>query len=251
MESNSWKYAENSFEARTRKSRAKMNTIVLDHDAKLTAAANEAGADPRLATLLADWTPEKNAWTEAYRRWKNTKATYGGGTIGFENLLRALQIKPGPEHDSKIENWDSRIRPVAPRGSATYTTLLPRGRAPFSEGSRDDIVEEVRNLGTRLAAQGNETLTAIGRDVTDFYNQLDRARSRQQGLEGDTDLDASEIEAARKRIAIVLYGDVGMLMQIYRETPERISAFFDLDTLRQAAGSGAAEPAPPPAAPVP
>src|SRR5947208_11126328 len=112
MTNRPWRYIENTFESRTRESRTNMNKIVLDHDAKLAAAAAEEGADPRLGTLRDEWTPEKTAWATAYGRWKNTKANYRGGTTNFENLLSALQTKPGPEHDSKIENWDNRIRTV-------------------------------------------------------------------------------------------------------------------------------------------
>ena len=57
-------------------------------------------------------------------------------------------------------------------------------------------------------------------------------------------MDASEIEVARVDIARALYGNCGALMNIYQATPERITAFFDLDTLRQS-GADDAPPAPP------
>src|SRR6266513_3845594 len=106
MKSKTWKYAENTFENSTRKNRGKMNKIVQDHDAKLTSGAAEAGADPGLTTLLRAWTPAKIAWDQAYETWRNTRASYGGGTASFENLLKALKSKPSPDGESKIENWD-------------------------------------------------------------------------------------------------------------------------------------------------
>lgn len=246
MQANTWKYAENTFDSNTRGSRVKMNRIVVDHDAKFAAAATEAGADPRLAPFYADWVPRREAWFLNYGRWQNTKAGYGGGTRAFENLLSVLQSKPGPEQDSKIENWDNRIRVDAPRGSALYRTLLPQGRAPFSEGSYDEIINEVKNLGVRLSAQvAKPALVTLGGEVTGFYNQLNAARTQQQGQEGDTDMDASEIEVARVDIARALYGNCGALMNIYQETPERITAFFDLDTLRESS------PEAPPPGPTP
>ncbi len=101
----------------------------------------------------------------------------------------------------------------------------------------------------RLAAQTTKpALLTLGTEVTAFYNQLNAARSGQQGLEGDTDMDASEIETARKAIATALYGNLGMLMSIYQATPTTVTGFFDLDTLRQA-GPAPAPPATPPVNP--
>ena len=71
-------------------------------------------------------------------------------------------------------------------------------------------------------------------------------RSGASGLEGDTDTEATEIELARQTIATVLYGNVGMLMHIYRETPAQVAGFFDLDTLRRPASTPDAAPPPPP-----
>ena len=247
MESKTWKYVENTFEASTRESRTKMNQVVVDHDAKLTAAAAEAGADPALGTLLAAWTLAKAAWSAAYSRWQNTRASYGGGTATLENLLNLLQTKPAPDQESKIETWDRRIQGEAAKGSPLYKTLLPSGRAPFSAGRRDNMINEVKNLATRLSEQTSKpALVALADEVKAFYIQLNTARMAQQGLEGDTDTDAGEIEAARRAIATALYGNLGMLMYIYRETPGRVAGFFDLDTLRQPASSKPAPPVPTP-----
>ena len=155
-------------------------------------------------------------------------------------------MKPGPEDDSKIENWDNRIRTVTPRGSALYTTLLPQGRAPFSQGTRDNIINEVKALGVRLGKQTTKPdLVTLGTEVTAFFGQLDAARSGQQGLEGDTDMDATDIETARKAIAAALYGNLGMLMHIYQDTPTMVTGFFDLDTLRQSSPPSAPPTTPP------
>ncbi len=233
MENNTWKFIENPFLSATADSRRKMDRIVEDHDAKLDAASTEPGANPELAVLFTAWGPKKTEWDTAYDAWRNARAGYKGGTVTVENLLNQLHTKPGLEEDSKIENWDNRIRAVAPRGSALYTTLLPQGRAPFSGGTRDGMINEVKLLGQRLAAQTTKPeLVALGTEVSAFHTQLDNARTGQQGQEGDVTLDASEIEEARKMMARVLYGNCGMLMFLFQDTPEALAGFFALDELR-------------------
>ena len=244
MEAKTWKFIENTFDSATVDSRAKMDRIVQDHDPKLKNESEAAGAKPELAALYAAWAPKKATWDAAYDLWKNTKANYKGGTAALEGMLDQLNIKPGPEVASRIESWDNRIRAVAPRGSALYTTLLPQGRAPFSEGPRDGIINAVKLLGERLSAQtAKPELVALGTEVTAFFTLLNAARSGQQGGEGGVALDATEIEEARHMIARVLYGNCGMLMYLYQDSPESLSAFFALDELRTT-GKGA-PPAPP------
>lgn len=236
MNSNTWKYVENTFEVNTRNSRAKMDKIVQDHDGKLKAAAAKPGADANLVTLNTAWTPRKAAWDKAYSDWKIAKARYGGSTSSFEALLNELQKKPAPTGESKIEEWDRRIRGDAPKGSPLYQTLLPRGRAPFNSGGRDAIVRAVKDLGELLSEQTTKpALVTLGGEVTAFHDQLDEARTTQQGMEGDTDTEAAAIETARKAIATALFGNLGMLMFVYQDAPTTVTGFFDLDTLRQAA----------------
>ena len=108
------------------------------------------------------------------------------------------------------------------------------------------MINEVKNLGIRLAAQTTKpALVTLGTEVTAFYGQLNAARTGQQGLEGDTDMDSSEIEAARKAIATALYGNLGMLMYIYQAAPTTVAGFFDLETLRQSSPAATPPTTPP------
>ena len=227
-----------------------MNQIVQDHDAKLTEAAGKPDADPHLVTLSTDWTKAKGAWDQAYGDAKNAQANYSGGTVSLENLLLTLKSSPGIDQESKIENWERRIRNEAPKGSALYTTLLPQGRAPFTSGKRDNIINEVKNLGLRLNAQtGNPNLVALGGEVTAFYGELNKARDAPQGMEGDNDSDSTAIEAARLAVACELYGNMGMLMYIYRANPEQVANFFDLQAVRKSGSSDNGTPPVTPPAP--
>ncbi len=247
MDASSWKYVENTFAAAFRRGREIANKVIRDHVDKLTAAVAAPGADPRLAPLLARLTPIVDAWGKEYDEWQNMQANYGGSTVSFESLLSVLSTKPGLEQASKIEEWDSRIRAVVPKGSSVYVTLLPRGRAPFTEGRRDTIVEEVKNLGKRLSDQASQpALVALGGEVTDFYNTLKKARSKQQGMEGGTDTEADELAPALANAATVLYGNLGALMDIYQTNPVMIAGFFDLETLRARPAKKAEDPATPP-----
>ncbi len=238
-----WKYLENQFDAATRGSRPALNKVVQDFNAKLTTSANAPGANPLLTTMLNDFAPFKTTWDTEHEEWQNMAATRKGSTVSFETLLSNLTSSPGPEQASKIESWDSQIRVSAPKGSSLYVTLLPQGRKPFSTGGYDAILNEVKNLGQRLNASGDGTLKTLGVEVTAYFTSMESARAKQQGFEGALMQESEDMTPARRDIVDELYGNLGLLMHLYRKNREMTAGFFDLQTLRRNAKS---EPTPTP-----
>jgi hypothetical protein len=131
-------------------------------------------------------------------------------------------------------------------GSRASFACLDPVRTRRTGVGRGNMINEVKNLGLRLADQTTKPeLVALGLEVTAFHSDLKTARTGQQGLEGDTGMDSTEIEGARQAVANALYGNLGMLMHIYHESPETVAGFFDLDTLpaQRAGRAAAADPA--------
>ena len=59
---------------------------------------------------------------------------------------------------------------------------------------------------------------AGGREEVDHVSTSGGSK---RGREGETDMDSTEIEAARKTVAKALYGNLGMLMHTHRTTRRR------------------------------
>jgi hypothetical protein len=261
-----WHYLENQFDSATRGRRRRMNAILFDAVAKITQGA---AANPALAPVLAVLATPKTQWDAAYGGWKNRRAEYRASTQALLNLLAALRTAPGPGQRSKLDRWESRVQNFWPATHEIYVYLFPRGREPFSVGSRDEIIAEVLGLGQRAAAKGAElttaagqpgldpalaaelaeqgaALTALGTEVTAFHGQLQAARDAQTVKEGLVDQAAALCEQRRREAAWALYRAKSKLCDLFG-TPEQImqvAGFFDLGLIMSPPQADEDEPEP-------
>jgi len=219
MATETWHYQENQFDNATDESFKKMNIINADHLAKLQAQQG----DPDIAALLARTTAPHDAYNLRYSSWLSAKATYKGKTNhvdGYIDDLRTLKIK----------QWDIQVQQQFLEGSSDYIAILPGGRGPFQIGGIDERISQLQSLAQRLSAY--PTLAATMNDVTAFHATLDGARDLQQQKEQLVE-DASDLlETARKDIALMMYRNLGFLMDKYGSTPQVISNFWELQLLR-------------------
>jgi len=219
MATETWHYQENQFDNATEGSFKKMNIINADHFAKLQAQQ----ADPDIAALLARTTPPHNNYNSRYSGWLSASGIYKGETSRVEEHLQELSL-------TKSREWDAQIQVVHLEGTPDYTAILPNGRQPFYSGTIDDRISHMEALALVL---GNyPALAATMNDVTAFHATLDGARDTQQQKEELVD-DASDLlETARKDIALMMYRNLGFLIDKYGSTPQVISNFWELQLLR-------------------
>lgn len=245
-----WHYLENQIESVTAGNRKLMNAILLDHHAKLTAAAL---SDARLAPLVTFLAPVFADWGEKYGAWKNAQAGYRSASQALENFLAILREQPPGGGRSKLDEWVSKIAAFWPEGHPHYDFLLPRGREPFTRGSRDEMIGEVGRLAERLgekatelgalaAAPGNtpaqtaefteqsNAMDAVQDKVLSFHGQLEGARTVQTQKEGALDQLSAQVRPARLAAADALYHDLAALMAIFYRAEDRdqVTGFFDL-----------------------
>jgi hypothetical protein len=151
-------------------------------------------------------------------------ATYKGHTALVDNLLLELS-------SLKIKQWDIQIQGQHLEGTPTYMMILPSRRKPFQEDTKDDRVSEVEALAQRLL--GYPALSATQTDVSNFATALRTARDNQQQKEQLVSMALDELEIARKALCTMMYGNLGVLMDKYRDTPDIIENFWQLDLIRR------------------
>jgi hypothetical protein len=238
MAAETWHYLENQFETVTDGSRQRMNSLLADTHAKLTKGAADHAA---LVPVLAVLTPAKTDWDAAFGAWKDARAQWRSASQGQQNLLAALQEEPAPGERSKIDRWESKVGSEWAKSHPIYAYLFPLGRSPFTEGTLENILGEVKRLGERLAAKAADAgagltaeqtalLTALATEVTAFYTQLSATRDTQQQIEGVVARTADLCEQQRVKTATALYRVLAKLMDIYAEPEQRgqVKAYFDL-----------------------
>jgi len=220
MGNTTWHFAENQFDNCTKQSKKRMNRISSDHDSKLQAESS----DPDILVLFNRFNPLRTAYSNSYTASISANAIYKGKTAFFESLEKELS-------ETKIEDWDIQIQVVYKKGTPTYIELLPRGREPFQKGTRDQKIEEVLALGNRLTP--HPALAATKMDVDAFGISMKDARNVQQQNEVLVAQTSDLLELQRIISANMMYGDLGILMDKFRDNPTQIERFFDLEAIRQ------------------
>lgn len=220
-----WHYLENQFESVTRTSRKLMDTILTDSHAKFHAGASSHASVNAGYVLL---NTAKLNWDTAYSAWHELRAAWRSSTQALLNLLSALQTSPGGGQRSKIDKWESKVASFWGDEHEVYAYLFPLGREPFSSGSREEIINAVEGLGTRLATKANElataagdpelppetaaeyaeqagALTALSAEVLAFHGLLEAARLLQTQKEGLLASQATLCEQRRKAAAVARF----------------------------------------------
>lgn len=225
MSDNTWQFLSNQFETGTRNNFKRANVLNNDHLSKLTSEQ----ADPDILALVTRTQPPSTAYSGAYSNWISARATYKGHTQLLDNLLNDLS-------STKIKQWDIQIQAQFLEGTPEYTMILPNRRGPFQTGTKDERLSEVEALAQRLL--GYAALAATQADVAAFGTALRTARDNQQQKEQLVSMASDVLENARLDLCIMMYGNLGVLMDKYRDTPAVIENFWQLDLIRRTGQGG-------------
>lgn len=222
-----WHYVNNQFDNATRDSFRLMLTVTNDHYAKLV--AQQADAD--ILALLTRTTPVHDGYLDGYSGWKAELALYKSATQTVDTMLTDLGA-------NLARQWDTAIMVEYDKGTVEHTALLPNGRTPFQQGTKDERIAAVKTLGDTLA--GYAPLAALKATVDAFYTSVKDARDAQQGKEQTSQQASTELETARLAIATILYRNLGALMDKFGSAPDNIFNFFEVSLLQQHPSSSTA-----------
>ena len=87
-------------------------------------------------------------------------------------------------------------------------------------------------LSEALVNETDPALVTLKSDVDAFDLLFKTAFENQQGEESGTGNASDDLEAARIRLGVELYSTLGLMMDHYQLTPDKITNFFDLQTIR-------------------
>ena len=224
MSNETWHFLVNSFDVATQNSRKLMTIVAADHLAKLSAMKGDAD----IARLFERFAPAQQSFGDTYAAWLSAKGLYKGETERVQVLLDELS-------SVKLKQWSVKIQNVYLEGTPDYTAILPSGRAPFQNGPKDSRITELKGLRDRLLKYPK--LEELKNDVESFMLSLEEARNHQQEAEQAVDQLSLQLEQARKDIAVLLYRNLGALMDKYGNDPKQILAFYEVEQIRSGAPS--------------
>lgn len=228
MNNETWHYLVNTFDVATQNSRKLMTIVAADHLAKLSAMKS----DPDVARLYDRFAPVYQAFSDTFAAWLSAKGLYKGETSRVQMLLDELS-------SAKLKQWNIKVQSQYLEGTPDYTAILPGGRTAFQTGAKDTRITELKGLRDRLSKYPK--LEELKNDVDTFMQSLEDARNRQQESEQSVDQLSLQLEQARKDAAVMLYRNLGALMDKFGHDTRKILALYEVEQLR-AGASGETEP---------
>lgn len=222
MNTETWHYLINTFDVTTQNSRKLMIVIAADHLAKLSAMKS----DPDIAKLYERFAPLNQTFSDAYAAWLSAKGLYKGETSRVQVMIDELS-------STKLKQWNVKIQNQYLEGTPDYTAILPGGRTAFLTGAKDTRITELKGLRDRLNKYPK--LEELKNEVETFMQSLEDARNHQQETEQSVDQLSLQLEQTRKVTALMLYRNLGALMDKFGNDTRKILAFYEVEQLRAAA----------------
>ena len=221
----------NQFFNGTKDTYYRANTFFEDSVSRLK---NGAETDANIVPLRDRTLVVFKQWSEMYVTWIGTKGTYAGNTDTWENITNELG-------STKYTEWKAAII-AAGIGvkSPTYKMLLPNGHKFFHTGRYERRTAEVKTFSQQLNTLKETDYTAIKwailmackDDVALFLDRMTTARSTQQESEKKVADAPIELKQAHKDLCTMLYRNLGVLMDLYPDNPEKIDAFYEWSSLK-------------------
>jgi len=220
MAGRKWFFLYNPFLNATRNSRKKMNII----DSHQWGALDNDKADPNIAPLHARYEPAHTNWGGLYATWIAKKGLWHGKGLIIDKLINDLT--PG-----KLDDWEAEAVVTVGKTSNAYQTAFAGGRAPYSGIAKDQIIANVKALAERL--EPFAALDTLRSKVEAYHQLMKEGRDAQQAAKQASKNANDAIEVARIALAKLLYGNLGLLMDIHRDNPDNIGQYFPLEVIRK------------------
>ena len=181
--------------------------------------------DSFLAARYAILYPLNKAYSDKYVLWDAQKASKLSDTASFKTLKKLLS-------STNARKWDNILQITYDRNSDRYLAFFPHYRIPFHNGSNLNIMGAVSALSKALENETVPSLVDLKTEVDAFNLLFKNAFDTQEGEVSGTGDASDELEAARIALGLELYSTLALMMDHYRTSTDKITNFFDLETIR-------------------
>lgn len=123
--------------------------------------------------------------------------------------------------------------------TAEYLTLVPSGRTGMYLGGKDSQIQAVRTLSESLLEYPD--LASLQEEVANFYANIEKARDIQQQREQAVQGAADDLRKVQADVCLMMYRNLGRLMDKYAQEPQSILNFYQLDLVRNVGAGSKAE----------
>lgn len=214
-----WQFINNQFENRLSGSYADTNIFGTDHLSKLRNAAGDIDIDALIARTESIYT----YYQACYTAWQKSTAFWKGATNKVDSLLDDLLR-------TKMSRFDILIQVEYAQDTEEYITIFPQGRTAFREVGKDGKIQLLTTFVDTVADYA--PLAAVHTEAEAVLATLIAARNRQQQREQSVKDAATNLRDAQSDLFVVLYKNLGILINKYGDAPAQILNFFAVEMIR-------------------
>ena len=214
-----WQFLNNQIGNSLENSYGDTNIFATDHLSKLRNLAGDVDID----RLIARTETAYAAFQASYTTWQKSTAYWKGATNRTDAMIDSLL-------SAKLPRWDILIQVSYAQDSYEYITLFPNGRTAFRDAGKDGKIQLLNTFVSIIADY--PSLAPIKTDAAAFYGTIAAARDQQQQREQNVRDSSTQLREAQAEMFIILYQNLGALMDKYGRKTEEILNFFDVSMIR-------------------
>ena len=200
-------------------------------------------ADPHAADII----PDLNAATEALQtkvaNWTSKRHGVQEAQTGLENSDEILRNAARHAHEVILDDLRRNRR------SARFLTYFPRGLAPFTRSSYQDLLTAVRSLTQQCAQDPSPKVQEQVTLLQAAVDQTDAAFARRAGALGDEGAAYGQLQVQKLLTIGACRRAAARLTELYPEEADRVRSYFRTTTRRtrptapESGGPASEEPA--------
>jgi len=213
-----WYYLKNPFVRTGLRNYKLLLSLATNHVDALTANQNV----PEISQLLTRTKPLLDSFNSEMQAKLSSKSVSKGYVYNFKDLLEQMP--------AKLARWDIEIQNIYPKNTLEYRTIFGSKRSEVYKGTSEQKLNKLLSLQQKV--ESTSGLDNIAIDIKSFAVLLNDSRSiKGQKLEiYDQKQDALAIEY--DKLSIMLYRNLGRLIDKYANNTDEIERYFNLYLIR-------------------
>lgn len=214
-----WNFLNNPFSKKEKRNYKLLLSLATNHVDALNANQNV----PEISQLISRTKPLLDAYNAEMQEKMTSKSISSGYVVSFYQLLGQLP--------AKLSRWDIEIQNQYPENTLEYRTIFGSKRSEIYRGTAEQVLNKLQSF--RQKVEDTAGLDVIANNIKTFITQLEDARNAKGQKLEIYDQKQDTLAEKYDKLGIMLYRNLGKLIDIYAHNTDEIERYFNLSLLRK------------------
>jgi len=214
-----WHYLNNPFLPKGQKRNYKRLSILGENHVD---SLKSNKTEPGIESLFNRSLPLLEDFQHSLQEKISSKSASKAYNFSFDELIDQM-----PE---KLAFWDANIQTIFSVKSLEYNTIFASNRSAIYRGTSRQILDNIINFKNKITEYPQ--LASLTIPVKEYVESLIKNRDLKSDKKGKLDRNTDILDKKHDALGVMMYRNLGVLMDIYGEDPKQIERFFMLSMLR-------------------